>query len=114
MRFIQRQHITVFHDPAYRLPLTALEHVTGIEPRRADFAVWFLLEHGALRAEDIRRPRLATYEQLQLVHTPHYLESLSNRETLAQIFGADPSEVPVDEILRTVRLACGGTVGAAR
>jgi acetoin utilization deacetylase AcuC-like enzyme len=48
------------------------------------------------------------------VHTPELLESLGRPETLARVFSADPSDVPVDEVMNTVRLACGGTLGAAR
>jgi hypothetical protein len=48
------------------------------------------------------------------VHTPELLESLSEAETLGRIFAADPSDVPVDELLHTVRLACGATLAAAR
>jgi hypothetical protein len=33
---------------------------------------------------------------------------------VASIFAADPSDVPVDEVMTTVRLACGGTLAAAR
>jgi acetoin utilization deacetylase AcuC-like enzyme len=112
-RLLGVRETLVFHDPAYRLPLST-ELPAGIEPRRADFAVWYLLESGALRPERLRQPRLATYEELALVHAPEYLESLSLPTTLAHIFAVDPSEVPVDEVMRTVRLACGATVEAAQ
>jgi acetoin utilization deacetylase AcuC-like enzyme len=48
------------------------------------------------------------------VHSPDLLDSLGRPETLAGIFSVDPSDVPVDEVMTTVRLACGGTLGAAR
>ncbi|HET7755007.1 MAG TPA: histone deacetylase, partial [Anaeromyxobacteraceae bacterium] len=35
-------------------------------------------------------------------------------EALARIYAVDPSDVPVDEVLTTVRLACGATLAAAR
>lgn len=108
------RRLTVFHDPAYRLPLSGLELPTGIEPRRSELAVWYLLEHKVVPPHQVWRPRAIGYDELALVHLPEYLEALSLPATLAQIFAADPSEIPVDELLRSVRLACGGTLEAAR
>ncbi|MBS1110492.1 MAG: Histone deacetylase superfamily, partial [Anaeromyxobacteraceae bacterium] len=51
--------------------------------------------------------------ELSRVHDPALLESLSRPETLAAVFGVDPSDVPVDEVMRTVRLATGATIQAA-
>lgn len=113
-RSFGRTPLTVFHHPAYRLPLIGLEHSLGIEPRRADFAVWVLEEWKALRQEQIRSSRPASYEELQAVHAPDYLDSLSDPRVLAPIFGVDPSDIPVDEVLYTTWVACGGTVDAAK
>jgi acetoin utilization deacetylase AcuC-like enzyme len=108
------RQLPTWYDPAYRLPMPALEGEVGIEPRRADLVAWFLVEQGVIGSEDLRTPHRASYEELALVHTPEYLESLSRPDTLARIFAVDPSQVPVDEALRTVRLAVGGTIDAAR
>jgi acetoin utilization deacetylase AcuC-like enzyme len=86
----------------------------GLEPHRADFAVWCLADYGVVLQDQVHRPRQASYAELSLVHTPEYLESISHADTLARIFAVEPSEVPVDELLRTVRTACGGTIEAAR
>jgi acetoin utilization deacetylase AcuC-like enzyme len=85
-----------------------------MEPRRADFAAWYLVESGAIPLGRLRAPQRVSYRDLALVHDPEYLESLSSPETLAAIFALTPGEVPVEELLLTVRLACGGTVEAAR
>mgnify|MGYP000918034053 CR=1 FL=1 len=106
--------LAVFYDPAYRLPLAAVEVSTGVESRRADFAVWYLLKTGALERSELRTPRRAVYADLARVHSAEFLEALSTAETLASIFAVDPSDVPVDELLNTVRLACGATIEAAR
>lgn len=112
-RLFRDRRLTVFHDSSYRLPLS-IELPTGVEPRRADFAIWYLLETRAVSPEQVRRPRIATYEELALVHTPEYIESLFLPATLGHIFAVDPAEVTVDELLRTVRLACGATIEAAQ
>ena len=110
----RRAPVPIFYDESYRLPFAGLELSTGVEPRRVDFTTWYLLETGVVRSEDVHRPLPVSYAQLARVHEAGYLESLAQAETLARIFAVDPSDVPVDTLLDTLRRVCGGTVGAAR
>jgi acetoin utilization deacetylase AcuC-like enzyme len=112
--WLRRRDVAVYYDPLYRLPLSSFESSAGVEPRRADFAAWWLRDSGAVPRRLFRRPRRASWEDLARVHHPELLDSLARPEALAQVFAVDPSDVPVDEVLTTVRLACGGTLGAAR
>ena len=112
--WIHRRDVSVWYDPRYRLPLSSLEVSAGIEPRRADFAAWWLRESGTVTAQALRAPHRISYENLARVHTPDLLESLGRPEKFASIFSVDPSDVPVDEAMTTIRLACGGTLCAAR
>ncbi len=112
--WLHRREVTLWYDPAYRLPLSGIETVAGIEPRRADYSAWWLRECGAVLARSLRTPRRASYAELARVHTPELLESLGRPENLAKVFAVDPSDVPVDEVMNTVRLACGATTDAAR
>ncbi|MDQ3262626.1 MAG: histone deacetylase [Myxococcota bacterium] len=105
--------VDVWYHSSYRLPLSSMEH-TGMEPRRADLAMWFLLESGATRPEQVHTPRPISYSRMARVHGADYLESLSDPRVLAGIFAAEPSEIVVDEVMRSVRLAVGGTVAAMR
>ena len=113
-RFWHGRAVEVFHHPAYRLPVPMLQGRREFEPRRADFALWYLLASGALAANQVLRPRRVTYEELARVHTPELLDGLSRAETLAAVFSVHPADVRVDEVLGTVRLACGGTLLAAQ
>lgn len=106
--------LPIWYDPEYRLPLTAFGKRTGLDPRRADLVIWYLLEWRWISRRNLRSPARARYEELALVHVETYLESLAQQETLARIFGVDPWDVPVDELMRTVRLGAGGTIAAAR
>jgi acetoin utilization deacetylase AcuC-like enzyme len=106
--------LPVWYDPDYRMPLAAFGKRTGLDPRRADLVAWYLLDRGWLGRENIHTPARVRYEDLARVHTTDYLESLSDRGALARVFGVDPWDVPVDELLNSVRLGCGGTVAAAR
>jgi acetoin utilization deacetylase AcuC-like enzyme len=112
--WLHRREMTLWYDPAYRLPLSSIETTLGIEPRRADHAAWWLRECGAVLARSVRTPRRASYGELARVHTSELLESLGRPENLATIFAVDASDVPVDEVMNTVRLACGATTDAAR
>src|SRR5438067_2750548 len=113
-RWLYGRDLAVWYAPEYRWPLGALEARTGFQARRADFALWFLLERRALRRSNLRQPRRAEYHELARVHTPELLESLARPETLARIFGIDPGDVPVAETMNTVRLVCGAVIDAAR
>lgn len=109
---LKRREVDVWYDPAYRLPFTGAEF-SGLDPRRADFAAWWLRESKAIAVPWWRTPRRASYAELARVHEPALLESLSRPETLAGVFAVDPTDVPVDEVMRTVRLATGATIQAA-
>ncbi|MBP1605193.1 MAG: Histone deacetylase superfamily [Acidobacteria bacterium] len=113
MRLWDRQ-LPIWYDADYRLPLTAFGRRTGLEPRRADLVAWYLLEWKWLERDNLRAPVRARYQDLARVHTEAYLGQLGERDTLARIFGVDPWDVPVDEVMRTVRLGTGGTLAAAR
>jgi acetoin utilization deacetylase AcuC-like enzyme len=105
---------TLWYDPRYRLPLGGLEASAGIEPRRADYAAWWLTEAGVISPRQLRTPARIAVHRLSRVHTPELLESLSRPEGLANVFGADPTELRADELMDTIRLATGGTLGATR
>ncbi|WP_408629093.1 histone deacetylase family protein [Anaeromyxobacter terrae] len=112
--WLHRRDVSVWYDPRYRLPLSGLEVGAGMEPRRADFVMWWLRECGAVPASAVHVPRRIAYDDLARVHTPELLESLGRPATMAHIFAVDPSDVPVDEVMTTIRLACGATLAAAR
>ena len=111
----RRRPFRVFHDEAYRLPIAGIESgPVALETRRADDALHYLLQAHALPLQEVINPEVASYELLGLVHSAAYLESLHDRATLAAVFAADPSDIYVDELLRSLRLVVGGTVDAAR
>lgn len=112
-RWLGREVPPVWYHPHYRLPLASAEHSLNLEPRRADLVAWYLDDAGVVPAASLHRPERISLRDLSRVHTPAYLASLSTAHGLAPIFGQDDHGLPVDEIMHTVRLACGGTVAAA-
>jgi acetoin utilization deacetylase AcuC-like enzyme len=113
-RWLFGRDLAVWYAPEYRLPISNVESRTGFEPRRADYAVWYLLESHAIAGRNLRTPRRAEYAELARVHTPELLDSLGRAETLARIWPVDTGDLPVDEMMTTFRLACGATIDAAR
>jgi acetoin utilization deacetylase AcuC-like enzyme len=83
-----------------------------MDPRRADYVIQYLLDEGVVHRQQVRVPRRVRYQELARVHTAPYLESLFEGPLLSDILGVDVSELPVGETLRTLRLACGGTLEA--
>jgi len=106
--------LPTWYAPEYRPPLAATAHTSGFEPRRADLALWYLLDAGIVDADDLHTPRPADWSDLRRVHAPRLLESLTRGNTLARIYVTQEGEMPVDAMLDTLRLACGGTVAATR
>jgi acetoin utilization deacetylase AcuC-like enzyme len=88
--------VPIWYDVEYRLPLTAFGKRTGLEPRRADLVVWYLLEWKWIGRDNLRTPARARYEELARVHTEEYLETLSAREPLARVFGVGRAGGRVD------------------
>lgn len=87
---------------------------TNIQPRRADLALWHMLDEKAVQPRDVYLPALAAWEDLARVHPVAFLETLHDAQVLARIFAVEAWDIPVEQVLRTIRLAVGGTIAATR
>lgn len=111
----RRRPFRVYYDEAFRLPITGAESgPRAMETRRADDVLHYLRHALAVRRGAVVSPEAASYTALGRVHTQAYLESLLSPTELAHIFAVDPSDVYVDEVLRSLRLGVGGTIDAAK
>lgn len=113
-RWWVRSDIRVWYHPAYRLPITSLEAIHGLEARRADFAVWYLIARKVVPERHIRKPDRISWADIARVHEEALLESLTQGDALASVFQVETWDLPVSEVMDAVRLACGGTLEAAR
>lgn len=104
----------VWYHRDYRLPVPGLVPRTDLDPRRADLARLALLQLGALEPEAIHTPRRVPLPDLARVHTSEWLQQATERSVLADVLGAPEEDVQVAHVLRTFRLACGGTLEATR
>lgn len=110
----RRSPLDLWHHADYRLPLASAEFTVGLETRRADDALFYLLRSGAVRSAHVHTPSPVSFEAMLRVHTPDYVESLTHPHTLASIFAVDAAEVEVKTLLASIRVACGGTLQAAQ
>lgn len=113
-RRLSRREVHVWHSAAYRLPIPHVEVALGIEPRRADFVLWYMLDQRLIRPEWVHEPDPVRFRDMELVHPRAWLESLDRPGVLGRVMGLDAQGVPVDEVLRTFRVATQGTLEAAR
>ncbi|MBT8495495.1 MAG: histone deacetylase [Deltaproteobacteria bacterium] len=104
--------VPVFYDAVYRLPLPSASLPSGLELRRADYVAWYLLEGLKVSPECFHSAAAVSFEDLGAVHSRELVESLLEAETLAGVFAVHASEVSVDDVLATIRVACGATVEA--
>ncbi len=112
-RATRRRPLGVWHHPELRLPFTSIEQRTGLDPRRGELVLWFALQEGCLRPEDLFVPARASYIALARVHPLSWLEALLRPEEVGWIFGVEPWDVPVDAVLGCLRRAVGATMEAA-
>lgn len=109
-----RRPLKVWFDAGFRLPLAGLEERLGLDPRRAEDALQFLLHSHSVVADTLGRPSASSFADLALVHTPEYLDALEEPQAWGEILAIDISDAVIDELLRTFRLGCGATLAAAR
>lgn len=106
--------LRVWHHAAYAIPIAASEQRLGIDPRRADNTLTWLLARHLIHAGRIVEAREATWEEIGRVHEPGYVDSLDDRAVLARILGVRPEIVPTAAIMELWRRGVGGTVDALR
>ena len=84
------------------------------DPARADKILGFLTDEGLIRRADVSRPIPASLENILRVHTPEYVESLSDPEVVSSIMGIPLTPTASQQALDLMRLMVGGTIQATR
>lgn len=103
-----------FH-PRYDPPsLKDTERTQKIVTWRAHRLLNQLLRDNFIRLKDLPHIPWVPLSDLKLFHPTKYLESVGDPEILARIFGLEPREVRVDELLSAQRWALSGTLAATR
>jgi histone deacetylase 11 len=111
--------IPIVYHPSYNITAFGLERLHPFDSRKYRRIHDALIERGLRRSKDFVRTGKVSRRELLEVHTPDYLRSLRNSQTLARIL-----EVPIVRrlpgwvidwrILRPMRYAVGGTIMTCR
>jgi acetoin utilization deacetylase AcuC-like enzyme len=102
--------VVVVHHPDYA-GFTA----AGLsDPARADKILAFLNDAGLIGRRNVSQPLAGSLENILLVHTPEYVESLSDRSVVGEILGLDLGSRSAQDALDVARLMVGGTIQATR
>ncbi|MFK7821209.1 MAG: histone deacetylase [Planctomycetaceae bacterium] len=108
----------VVYSPGYLISLGGLEKVHPFDIRKYEKIHKQLLQDGLLTDAQTFKPKPLTDEDLRLVHTQPYLDSLASRKMIAQYLEAPVirwAPVSLDRaILAPFRCASGGTLLASR
>ena len=111
--------VAIVYSKHYQMSMGGLEKLHSFDIRKYARIYLKLNTAGLLRPEDVFVPEHVTEDEILLVHTPKFLESLKDSRTVAKYleapFAAAAPNVLVDAaILSAFRSATGGTILAGR
>lgn len=114
-----RPHVAVVYSPDYLIDLGGLEKLHSFDVNKYGKIVRELERDGLLSSRHLHTPEEAPRDDILRVHTARYLEALKQPQRVAEYLeawalAALPASVLDEKVLRTFRLASGGTVLAAR
>jgi acetoin utilization deacetylase AcuC-like enzyme len=107
---LRARGIPVVYDARYQRGMYGVP----LDPLRGDKVLGALEEAGLLAADLLFEPRPASLQNLLRVHTPEYLDSVQEPETLGRILGMEIPAREVESTLDLQRLMTGGTIQASR
>ena len=113
------QKVAIVYSTHYDINLVGLERLHPFDIRKYAKIYLQLQTDGYLRPEDVFVPEPLTEEQILLVHTDDFLDSLQDSQRVAQYLEAGfvelcPSGLVDATVLKSFRWASGGTILAAR
>lgn len=111
--------VAVVYSSGYQVRLGRLQRLRSADIRKYERIYRALVDKNIFAPDDVFVPEELTPQQLLLVHTADYLESLKNPESVARYLGVPGAEAFGDKalemrVLRPFRLISGGTLLAAR
>ncbi|MDP6637558.1 MAG: histone deacetylase [Phycisphaerae bacterium] len=111
--------VAIVYSKHYQMSLGGLEKLHSFDIRKYARIYLKLNTEGLLRPEDVFVPEAVSKNEILLVHTPEFLESLKDSPTVARYleapFAATVPNALVDAaILNAFRYSTGGTVLAGR
>ena len=116
---VYNNHVAIVYSKHYQMSMGGLEKLHSFDIRKYARIYLKLNTEGLLRPEDVFVPKPVTQDEILLVHTPEFVESLKDSPTVARYieapFAAAVPNVLVDAaILNAFRYSTGGTILASR
>jgi len=111
--------VAVVYSKHYQINMGGAEKLHPFDIRKYAKIYLKLKTDGLIRPEDVFVPEAVTEEQILLVHSRKFLDSLKNSKTVARyleapVVGAAPAWLVDAGILSAFRYATGGTILAGR
>ncbi len=111
--------VAIVYSKHYQMSFGGLEKLHSFDIRKYARIYLKLSTDGLLRPENVFVPEAVTEDQILLVHTPEFLESLKDSPTVAKYLEAPfvavvPNALVDAAILNACRYSTGGTVLAGR
>ncbi len=107
--------VAIWYHADYAAPgLAQSARMPNVDLERGHKVVHALEALGLLWERDVRKGAPISLQALLKAHSYEYLESVTEAEKLAPIFGLEPQDVHVDVLLKSQRRAAGGTLQASR
>jgi len=111
--------IPIIYSPHYNISLGGIEKYHPFDTAKYKTVRDDLVAKGLLKPEDIIEPPMATEEQLLLVHSARYLESLADPLVAARIAEVNelaflPASLIERGLYRPMKYATGGTILGAQ
>jgi histone deacetylase 11 len=114
-----RQKVPIVFSHHYDISLVGLEDLHPFDTKKYGKIYRWLTKHCGLSPEQFHTPQIVSDADLLLVHTPEYLEALSNSEAIAAIaemrpLSLLPSFLLRAKLLKPMKLGTGGTILGAK
>lgn len=107
--------VGIWYHADYAAPgLAQSAKLPNVDLERGHKVVHKLESLWLLWARDVRKGAPISLRALLRAHSLDYLESVTEPDKLARIFGLEPQDVDVDALLKSQRRAAGGTLRASR
>jgi len=107
--------VAIVFSPHYDVSIWGIERLYHFDIHKYKRIHDALVAESLIAEKDVARPREATREDLLLIHTAEYLDSLSNPAIMAfylefPMAAFFPKHVIENKVLRTFRYCTGGTI----
>ncbi len=111
--------VAIVYSKHYQMSFGGLEKMHSFDIRKYARIYLKLNTSGLLRPQDVFVPEAVSENEILLVHTPKFLESLKDSPTVARyleapVVAAVPNALVDAAILNAVRYSTGGTILAGR